>query len=238
MYRFAVCEDEAESLRFLSAHLKKNFLNRGIQVELDSYHSGMELIKGVEEGKNYDVIYLDIAMPEVDGFEVCRRLKTWESDSLVVFISNNERLVFDSFRLQPFRFIRKEDFLQEIDGLVEDIVHQLNKQNTQLIFVKEPRSGKDFFFSTKATLYIEAQGKNCKISERDRDVLVKCRFSDMQRLFEGYGFIQVHRSYLVNYRYINAVQGYEICLDNGVSIPASRDRIPDIKKLIMIWNRR
>ena len=107
MYHFAICEDEKECLNYLAVQIIEAFKECGETIALDQYSGGRNLIDAVMQGRNYDVLFLDIVMPDMDGFEICRKIRTWESDTLVVFISSNEELVFQSFEVQPFNFLRK-----------------------------------------------------------------------------------------------------------------------------------
>lgn len=237
MFEFAICDDDRETCQYIGKTFKKIFAQKGITTAIDLYSSGKEFVNTVDAKKEYDAIFMDISMPEIDGFEVCRKLKTWEKESLVIFISSMENMVFESFKYRPFRFIRKCDFDKECVELITEVMHELLSKRSRLIVVKEPRSGKDFYFSTKNTRYLEAQGRETEVYEKNGEVSVKCRFQDMEEIFSMYGFIRTHRSYMVNYRFIVGIQGGEILFEDGTRLPASRDRIPEIKKQIMLWNK-
>lgn len=237
MFEFAICDDDKETCQYIGKTFKKICDQKGIGTAIDLYSSGKAFVNNIDTKKEYDAIFMDISMPEVDGFEVCRKLKIWEKESLIIFISSMENMVYQSFKYQPFRFIRKCDFDKESVELINEVLHELQSKQGRLIFVKEPRSGKDFYFSTKNTKYLEAQGRETDVFEKNEKVSVKCRFQDMEEIFSVYGYIRIHRSYMVNYRFIFGIEGGEVVLEDGTRLPASRDRIPEIKKQIMLWNR-
>ena len=54
-----------------------------------------------------DILFLDISMPEIDGFEIAQYVFDNEYKTHLIFVSNLEDRVFSSFRYRPFRFIRK-----------------------------------------------------------------------------------------------------------------------------------
>ncbi|CUQ59719.1 MULTISPECIES: LytR/AlgR family response regulator transcription factor [Hungatella] len=238
MYHFAICEDEKECLNYLAVQIIEAFKECGETIALDQYSGGRNLIDAVMQGRNYDVLFLDIVMPDMDGFEICRKIRTWESDTLVVFISSNEELVFQSFEVQPFNFLRKNKINTEIGITAKEIQRKLKQKSIDKVTIIEERSGKLHILPLKETLYVEAQLRCCRIRLKEEEIIVRSHFSSLEKQLISCGFIKVHRSYLVNYRYIYRIENQEILLDGGIRVPISRDRIGDVKMEFMIWNRR
>lgn len=238
MYHFAICEDERDCLSYLAVQIIEAFKGCGESIKLDQYSEGRNLIDAVMQGKSYDVLFLDIVMPDMDGFEICRKIRTWESDTLVVFISSNEELVFQSFEVQPFTFLRKNKIHTEIVVTAKEIQRKLKQKNIDKVTIVEERSGKLHILPVKDTLYVEAQLRCCRIRLKEEELIVRSHFSSLEKQLNPCGFIKVHRSYLVNYRYIYRIENQEILLDGGIRLPISRGRIGDVKMEFMIWNRR
>ena len=94
---------------------------------------------------------------------MCIRDRAQAPDSLVIFISNKEELVFQTFEVQPFRFIRKSEYQKLLPALVDAISQKLEEQTKHLIFITEPGSGDIFSFDIRNIFYVEAQRKNCLI---------------------------------------------------------------------------
>lgn len=104
--------------------------------------------------------------------------------------------------------------------------------------ITEKQSGRNFIFRVNTVRYLEAQGRVCRIYLKNEDVGVRYPFRDIEQIFLPCGFIKIHRSYLVNYREIYRVDHLEVALGDGTRLPVSRDRIAEVKKEIMLWNRR
>ncbi len=109
MFQAAIVEDEEVFLKRTRELLANTFKEKNVDVAFDFFMSGEELLPMIEQHFHYDIIFLDIEMPGMDGISVCRRIKEIAPDALVVFISNKESLVFQTFEVQPFRFIRKSE---------------------------------------------------------------------------------------------------------------------------------
>ena len=238
MYCFAICEDEKECLHYLAEQIRSAFEECGETVRLDQYDCGGHLIEEIRKGKSYDVLFLDIVMPGIDGFDICRKIRSWESETLVVFISANEELVFQSFEVQPFHFLRKNHIDREIGLVAQEILRKLRQKKTDKVVIREERSGKLHILPVKDTLYVEAQLRTCIARPKKEEITIRRPFRELESQLLASGFIKVHRSYLVNYRHIYRIENQKVILNDGIEIPISRDRIGDVKKEFMIWNRR
>lgn len=238
MYSFAICEDETESMNYLSEQIIQTFEKCGKKIHLEKFDNGRSLIDAIRTGKKFDALFLDIVMPDVDGFQVCKILKTWEMDILVIFVSANDELVFQSFGIRPFSFLRKNYVWEDLEPLAIDIIGRLRRSDKKQIVIQEERSDTIHVFPVKHMLYAEAQLRTCKICLQKEEVYVRYIFRNLESQLIPSGFIKVHRSFLVNYRFIYQIDKREVVLVNGNRIPVSRDRIGDVKKEFMFWNRR
>ncbi len=183
----------------------------------------------IEQHFHYDMIFLDIEMPGMDGISVCRRIREITPDALVVFISNKESLVFQTFEVQPFRFIRKSELGEMTDSLVSSIISELNKRQ-QTIIKFEDSSGDVFSFDVKKILYVEAQRKECIIATEDGTTTLRSKLMTLETLLKGHNFIKIHRSFLVNMSAITRIQKDSVLLTNGEDLPISRNLRETVKQ--------
>ena len=182
MYSFAICEDEVVCLSYLKHVIKQAFEKEKIEVVIEVFEDGEALIRQIQQGKVYDVLFLDIVMPTINGFEICKTLKTWEKETLVVFISGQEELVFQSFEVQPFCFIRKNYIESELPLLVEKLQKKLALSSSQKIIIKEERSGKLYFFNVKDIIYVEAQLHMCHLYLKQEERIIRFVFKELEAL--------------------------------------------------------
>ena len=172
-------------------------------------------------------------MPEMDGISVCRQIRSLYPDSLVVFISNKEELVFSTFEVQPFRFVRKSQFEYMADSLTLAIKKELMNRNRQMIRIIEPLSNDIFSFDVGKIQYVEAQGRKCDIVTTENRTTVACKFMDLEKLLLQYQFIKIHRSYLVNSACIFHIQKSSVILNDYTELPISRGKQEEVKELFI-----
>jgi two-component SAPR family response regulator len=69
--------------------------------------SGAGALINYMDSTYFDVIFLDIDMPEITGFDAAKKVKEISPESKIIFVTSKHDLVYNSFEYQPFYFIRK-----------------------------------------------------------------------------------------------------------------------------------
>lgn len=178
------------------------------------------------------IVLLDIDMPDMNGFELAELLKSVNPNVVVIFISNLENMVFDSFSVGAFYFVRKNCLEKDLKRALESYENRFHA------------SEKRFYFKTtdathsivlRDVLYFETFGHEIILHavnqtqyhlKREKENRIK---QINERLAED-GFIRVHKSYLVNYRYIHLIKHSEVILKNGISIQINPKKVTEVKK--------
>ena len=104
MLKVAVCDDEKVFHKEIIDLLRKFQKARKIDIFIDHFENGNTLLQSKQE---YDVIFMDYQMEEMDGIETARKLRETNSDSIIIFISAYPSAALDAFEVQTFRFIQK-----------------------------------------------------------------------------------------------------------------------------------
>lgn len=114
--RIAVCDDNSAFGEELTAYVKNAVMTSGIyddDFKIEYIQSSKELIAYLQS-HDVDILFLDISMPEVSGFDIAKYICDNELSVFLIFVSGFENNVFYSLRYRPFRFIRKEKYREEI----------------------------------------------------------------------------------------------------------------------------
>lgn len=109
MYTIAVCDDEKPIAEYIAGAVSERFQRANCPVVMSRFNQAEDLERRLRDGTAYDVMLLDIDMPGKNGIDLCREYRKLGGDALVVFVSGQEALVFQSFDVQPFQYIVQED---------------------------------------------------------------------------------------------------------------------------------
>ena len=238
LLKCAIVEDEAAIRSYLESELGKLFKLEGEIAEFELFESGDRFSRAFAEHYHYDVIFLDIEMPGTDGISVARIIRASSPDALLVFISSRDSLVFDTFEVQPFRFVRKSHFQKEAPELVSAILNRLREKNDRAFCITEPGTGDIYSFDLGSVMYVEAQRKDCRVVTASGETLIRCTMKYMEDSLSRCGFIKCHRSYLVNPAAIFLIGRQTITLTSREEIPVSRERLDSVKADFLKYTMR
>lgn len=223
-----ICDDEPFIAGYYQRELRARFNDRHILPEIKVFTDPKKLLDAVRKGVNWDVFFLDIDMNGLNGIDLAREIRKKDAGTRIIFLSIHEELVYDTFQVNAYRFIPKSMFHSRINECIDSIIADSEEKDPDFFVVS---SGSDIFrYPIRDIIYIHSTDKYLNIHLREgNEPFVRCQIKTAADELEPFGFIQPHKSYLVNYRYIKRIEGSRIYMDDGSEIPMSRYRINDVK---------
>ena len=231
MIKIAICDDNVEMGQRIEAEVKQLLAAKQRICEEQVFCDGKYLWYEIQDGAHFDLILLDIEMPEMDGISLANLIKMHLPNCLIIFITSHDRYVYDSFKVQPFRFIPKQFLEERLAEAVLDAVIWIEK-NACRYYQAENQQGLERI-PIGEILYIWHSGKYAYI-ERLNGEYVKVR----KPLKQVYGelpdgdFTWLEKGSICNLAQIRKVTGSEVILMNGNSLKVSRDRLTEVKAQI------
>lgn len=219
MLRVAICDDKQEDLKRIEDAVQIGIEKIGISdyVKCSLFEEGEEMYEAREK-EHFDLFLLDIEMPGMNGFHLAKRICADRRTPCLIFVSVHESLVFDSQAFMPLWFVRKS-------MLKTDMCKALHKyyELTVLRKASYPLKGGPIYI--RDIVYIECNGHLLTIQKADGKIIQQYgSLKAMEEELSKYNFLRIHKSYLVNQRYIEDIGKQEICLTNGTRLEMGRDR--------------
>lgn len=223
----AICEDNKEHQRILTAHLERFRSLENMALTYDVYDSGEALLSAFAEGNRYQLVLLDVFMGQVRGDAVAKVLQEMNQPVLVVFTTSDIRFAAEGYGLGVQDFLMKpisyEKFEQVFRRMREKCDENLAcgytiSMNETLIHLK-----------FEDIDYIESNNhKVCFYSGENVYEQYKTMKS-VEALFSRQGFLKIHRSFMVNYRHIHRLNRKGVLLKSRVELPISQRNYMHIK---------
>jgi two-component system, LytTR family, response regulator len=230
------------------------FLKNDPDVEIVAQCGDGQSAVGAILGSNPDLVFLDIQMPEMDGFEVVRRVGP-QKMPVTVFVTAYDRYAvraFDAnaidYLLKPVgqaRFERalarakeriaessKEDVAERIVATLE----QIKRRDEYLDRLPVSENGRILFLKTKEIDWVEANGNYVRVHIGARTHEIRETLNSLERKLDPRDFLRIHRSTIVNMHFIKEIQpwfhGYHlVLLQNGQELRMSRYQNEIAKRL-------
>lgn len=227
--KIALCDDDKRALPIIAGAAESTFQDHGIQVEMDKFNSGEALLRAMAQ-THYQLLLLDIEMPGLDGIAIGKRLRSKGDETKIVYVSEAESRVFESFMVQPLGFVRKSNFLNDISAVVELYMKTIAQEQKGDYLDFTTRSG-ILTLRSRQVHYIEGS-RNYQylyVEGRSEPIEVKMTMDKLETLSEPFGFIRIHKGYLVNYQYIQHISSSAAMLQDGTELPIGRSKIGEVK---------
>lgn len=220
MLRVAICDDEREVCSLLCEMLR-GFADIPT-LSIDVFETGERLCNVVQSGKQYDLFILDIELKSTTGIQVGRFLRDElkQSQAEILFISGKSEYAMDLFVLRPIDFL-----IKPLDpAKVHDCLLRV------LAFFE--RSSPYFQYSQRQSLN-RIPYSEIMYFESDNKTLLIHTLLEVQRIVMQLSavihasppppehFVQIHQSYLVNFKYLKKATYSEVLMENGTTLPIS-----------------
>ncbi len=250
--RILIIDDEPLARTALANILRK-------RCDVAVFDSARDAVEGLEKlcRSVYDVLLLDINMPEITGLELLNRMqKTGRPIPAVVFVTAHEEHAITAFEkhavdyvLKPFSADRIGEALdiaqkrtagERAAKLVEALPLLQTMSNQRLARIAIKAKGRILFINPGDVITVQAQG-NYVLLQRDSGAhLLRESISVMAEKLEPYGFIRIHRSMLVNRSFVEEIQPYftgeyGLRLKNGKEYSVTRTYKKNLKSLAEFW---
>lgn len=209
---------------------------------------GFDAVKVINKEKP-DVVFLDIQMPKLDGFDV---LELLDNPPFIVFVTAYNEYALKAFEAHALDYILKpvkrerlrntlervekrlrEDKEQPVSQLLEQ--YQQHKTPLERILVKD--RNRIHILPVKEISFVEAQDDYVAFYKKEKSYLKKETLSKLEKRLDGRRFVRIHRSYLLNIDFLNKIEPYGkdskiAVLKDGRTLPVSRSGYQRLMTLI------
>ena len=161
-------------------------------------------------GDAYDLLILDLHLPDGNGLDLARRLRQQRADTGIMIITAYQEHVYEGYEVGAFRFLPKPVEPQRLKTASLQFIAQYRSMRFLLV----PTQTEQLVLALDEIVCIESQGKHTVVYMQDgRNIESKKSIQDYTREIENGSFVRVHRCYLVNMKHILRLKDSKIVFD-------------------------
>jgi DNA-binding LytR/AlgR family response regulator len=230
MLRIAVCDDEKAICAQLEYILKKISDSLLEEIQIEVFFSGEELCEFLIKNAYFDIIFLDIELKLMNGIEVGKKLREEMLNEItqIIYISGKESYAMELFEVRPLNFLVKPLSHERIKEVFKTAL-RLIKRNEQ--FFTYQMGHISYKVAMKDILYFESNDRKINIiTTKGVDTFYGSLDETLKQVEESQ-FLNIHKSYLVNYNYIARFEYTQVTMANGKVLPISQARRKTIRTL-------
>lgn len=245
MLQILLVDDEIDALEALEWKLK-NYID---DVEITTCSSPIKAIDIINNDKP-DVVFLDIQMPEMDGFTMIEKLDN--RDFNLIFTTAHDEFALKAIKVSAIDYLLKpvdKDELQEAISKIEtskkggDLLEDklqllLQNLNDNSDKVNISADGKVYLIDRDDVIMLKSDKSYTTIFlKSEQQILVSKTLKEVEKKFNTPQFFRVHNSYLINLNHVKEYLkglGGELIMTNGLTASISRNRKAELFKKLYL----
>lgn len=227
-----ICDDQKECTETLNNLLNGYLEKKQLDARITVFTSAEELLQA--DWQAFHILFLDVVMGKQDGVQAAVQIRRKNPDVSLVFVSAFLDYATMGYGVKASAYILKSQLSGSLEKVMDAVLmdRKLN-QNTIEITVDNCVVS----LPLHQIEYVESRGR-IAIFHGETEYHTHMRFSDIEVILSGKGFLRIHRCYIVNPAHCIAIKNYQAILDNGNILPCSRQDYSGLVRSLMRWKGR
>lgn len=220
-----ICDDEKLIAEHLKEIVSECLHEKGQKAEIRIFLSGKLLLKEI---CSLDVVFLDVRMEEMDGYETGRQIGKSNPDCRIIMETGENENFEKAFEIGALRYIRKPFDKEKVKEALDKIINELEEIRTIELF----KDRKKYVIKQKKIKYIRAYNGYTEYYAGGEIFRKEVSLSGIEPELESGRFFKVHKQYIVNVEYVSGWKDGKIYIDE-MEIPVSRRKKSEFEKVCM-----
>lgn len=222
--KIAIVDDEIIWCERVRAEIIRNEDEK--EREIDFYPSGEAFL---ESQKRYDIVFVDVEMPEMDGFETITRAKERVSDGIYIILTTHTEMSRKGYRVNAFRYIDKLH-LEELQEAIDSAKTVLGRNKKIEVNVIGDGVRK---ITLKNIIYVETEKHYILVHTKQGTIKCSNTMKEIENVLPDNWFCRCHNVYIVNLDEITHIDDRIVYLSNGSDIDISHRKMTEFRKIYL-----
>ncbi len=217
----AIVEDEEIHQKILKEYLERYAKENGTAFNIDVFPNPILLLENYKPA--YDLIFMDIQMPDINGMEAARRLRSVDQNVLLIFVTSLAQYAIEGYEVAAMDYILKPVQYFSFAMKLTKAIWRIDAEGGDALKVAN-NSGSSRL-RLRDIQYIEISGHTITYRTLDGgSVSGTGTLSGVEERLKGKQFARCNSCYLVNLQYVGNVKGYQLLLKDGTELQISQPR--------------
>lgn len=223
--RIAICDDDDKFCIGLKKQIEQFY--QSLDVLVDTYQSGIGLLAHFK-GYPYDLVFLDIEMPAMDGLLLAKKLREISEEVLLIFMTGHIEYALNGYEVNALRYLTKP----VNENKLKEVLHYVMEQERKKHFLWLKTQAGEERVAVSEILYLEARDQNINICTKKQNYLVRYNLKDYERELKEYGFFRIHRGYLIALGKVKGIGRQEVTLEGDIRLAVSRSKEKKLREAL------
>ncbi|MBQ8965548.1 LytTR family DNA-binding domain-containing protein [Ruminococcus sp.] len=226
--RVAVCDDEQCFIKYFRGIMDRMY--NSLDIITDEFSGGEELLKAFKF-KAYDVVFLDIEMPDMDGITLARKLRELSAEVCIVFLTGHIEYAIKGYEVNALRYLTKPADEKKVKEVIDYVLSK--QEGVKSIWVKTNDGAQKVALAD--IIFIEAQNQNVVINTVKGSYSVRGNISDYEVELTPHGFFRIHRGYLISLSKVLRIGSKSVVMEDNSDLPVSRSKESKLRETLFSY---
>lgn len=219
MISVAIVDDVSEETELLATYVSRYGKEHNERIEITTFKSGFDFLDRYKA--IYDVIFLDIEMPGIDGMETARKLRKYDGEVAIIFVTNIAKYAIQGYAVGALDYFLKPPKYPDIKMRMDIIRKQKRMSDFSIVI---PYKGGEKRLTAREIVYIESRAHLITFHTESEDYVYRgTTLKQVESDLTAHGFYRCNNCYLVNLKYVTQITE-NAAIVNGEELQISRSR--------------
>lgn len=230
MIRIISVEDDAWQQAQLCSYLMRYGASHGVEIKTECYPNGASFLAAYHG--QAEIIFLDIQMQGLSGYEVAEQLRANGDPTMLVFITNLIQYAVKGYRVEAAEFLVKPLNEYDFNATMTRLIKRLTYRHGPTLTIQA--DGRLLRLPMREIAYIEVRDRRLIYHVADYEYATWEAIRTVEAKLSKEDFIRCHGSFLVQLGWIQSCDD-ELILRDGTKIPISRAKKAEVKKQLLAY---
>ena len=230
MIRVAVVEDDAAEAARISGYLERYSKKSGEPVRVSVFGDGLDFLEKYKG--DTDVIFMDIEMPHMNGMEAAERLRTFDAEVPLVFITNLKQFALKGYKVFALDFLVKPVSYAAFSTMMDRVRTRITLRGGGDLYIRNAEGG--YHVRIADIRYVEIVRHYLVYHTVNGDIRVWGSLTDAEKLLPAASFARCNSCFLVNLAYVDKVEGSDLYIGKDV-LAVSRGKRNEFMKRMLAY---
>lgn len=231
MLKIAVCDDDIKFLNILGDIISNYLDDKKLEYIIDDYSSGKEFVSSTTDMTQYDIVFLDVNMEEMDGIQTAKRFRISCPNAFLVFVTAFINYTLEGYKVEAIRYVLKDNrYLQ--DNVCEALDVILSKMRRVSKYIEYEFNVGVRQLHPEEIIYVESSLHKLIFhvnKDNENTYSIYKKLDDVENDLSDEYMCRIHKSFLVNMRYAQHLERYSLQLYGDIRLPVAQKRFIETK---------
>lgn len=221
MYRVLIVEDKPADARTLAAYLARYGEEHGEKFGVTHYSCALDL---AESHETFDLIFMDIGLPGIDGMEAAELLRTYDDVTPLIFVTDLARYAVRGYSVDALDFMVKPVSYYDFALRMGRAMRLMRKRSKGTLVLQNKYGVRVVSIPDLVYVSVRKHDLHYHVEGQDEPICIRGTIAGVEEQLADEPFVRVSNSHLVNIRHIRSIDGSDLTLSDGTVLQFSRPR--------------